>query len=70
MNIFYRPKYRSDATEFLDALRTQDPQLSAKQTQGRALLWNKIVDRLAWREYRQAQVPQQPYVYQTRSDQV
>ncbi len=68
MNIFYRPMYRSDATEFLDQLRQQDASLAAKQSAGRALLWNKLVDRLAWRDYRAAQVPQPAYVYQTSTD--
>jgi hypothetical protein len=31
------------------------------------LLWDKPVDRDAWREYRAAQVTQKPYVYQTES---
>lgn len=65
MNIFYRPMYRSDATEFLAQLKQKDASLAAKQSAGRALLWNKVVDRLAWRDYRAAQVAQQPYVYQT-----
>jgi len=68
MNIFYRPMYRSEATEFLDQLKRKDAALPAKQSAGRALLWNKIVDRLAWRGFRAAQVPQQPYVYQTSVD--
>lgn len=65
MNIFYRPKYQSEATQFIDQLKTQDPALEAKQRQGRELLWDKSVDRSAWSEYREAEVAQQPYVYQT-----
>jgi hypothetical protein len=65
MHIFYRPKYQSDATLFLNELKAKDPELEAKQRQGRALLWNKAVDRNAWSEYRAAQVEQKPYVYQT-----
>jgi hypothetical protein len=34
---------------------------------GRELLWDKSVDRSAWSEYREAEVEQQPYVYQTES---
>jgi hypothetical protein len=33
--------------------------------EGRQLLWDKPVDRDAQSEYRDAQVAQQPYVYQT-----
>jgi hypothetical protein len=65
MNIFYRPKYQSEATQFIDQLKAKDPTLEAKQRQGRELLWDKNVDRSAWSEYREAQVEQKPYVYQT-----
>ena len=64
-NIFRRPDYQSEATQFIDGLKAQKPQLEAQQLQGRALLWDKAVDRSAWREYREAEVAQQPYVYQT-----
>ena len=53
------------------ALTGCDPQriseLEAQQRAGRALLWDKAVDRSAWQEYREAQVAQKPYVYQTNS---
>ena len=65
MNIFYRPKYQSDVTQFINQLKIKDPELEAKQRQGRDLLWDKTVDRSAWSEYREAEVEQQPYVYQT-----
>ena len=65
MNIFYRPKYQSDATQFINQLKVTDPTLDAKQRQGRDLLWDVAVDRSAWSEYREAQVAQKPYVYQT-----
>ena len=67
MNIFYRPMYQSDVTQFIDQLKAKDPQLEAKQRQGRELLWDKTVDRSAWSEYREAEVEQQPYVYQTNA---
>ena len=65
MNIFRRPDYKSEATQFIDQLKVAKPELEAQQRQGRALLWDKVVDRLAWKDYRKAQVPQKPYVYQT-----
>ena len=65
MNIFYRPMYHSEASEFIDQLKVKDPELAARQSSGRALLWNKAVDRDAWNGYRAAQVAQKPYVYQT-----
>ncbi len=68
MNIFRRPDYHSDATLFIDQLKAAKPTLEAEQRKGRALLWDKVVDRLAWRGYRSAQVAQKPYVYQTNND--
>jgi hypothetical protein len=67
MNIFYRPKYQSDATQFINQLKSQKPELEAQQRQGRDLLWDKTVDRSAWSEYRAAEVAQKPYVYQTNA---
>jgi hypothetical protein len=65
MNIFYRPFYKSDITQFLEQLKTARPELQAQQQAGRALLWDKAVDRSAWSQYRAARVAQQPYVYQS-----
>jgi hypothetical protein len=65
MNIFYRPKYESDATQFINELKAKNPSIEVGQREGRSLLWDKAVDRAAWRDFRAAQVAQQPYVYQT-----
>jgi hypothetical protein len=67
MNIFYRPKYKSEASQFIDQLKSKDPALESKQRQGRDLLWDKEVNRSDWSEYRAAQVEQKSYVYQTAS---
>ena len=64
-SIFLRPNYQSDTTQFIDQLKNHKPELESQQRAGRALLWDKAVDRSAWAEYRDAQVPQKPYVYQT-----
>jgi hypothetical protein len=61
--IFRRPDYNSDVTQFIEQLKTEKPDLEARQRAGRAILWDKNVDREAWSEFREAQVPQQPYVY-------
>ena len=58
--------YTSDVTSFIDTLKANKPTLEAEQRQGRALLWDKRIDRDAQAEYADAQVAQQPYVYQTR----
>ena len=68
MNIFRRPDYRSEATQFIDQLKVAKPTLVAEQRKGRSLLWDKVVDRMAWKGFRSAQVAQKPYVYQTKHD--
>ena len=68
MSIFRRPDYRSDATQFIDQLKSLKPTLEVEQRKGRSLLWDKVVDRLAWKGFRKAEVAQKPYVYQTNSD--
>lgn len=65
MSFFRRPDYQSDTTQFIQQLKSQKPELDAQQQRGRALLWDKQVDRDIWQEYNAARVPQQPYVYQT-----
>lgn len=67
MNIFRRPDYQSEATQFIDQLKVAAPKLEAQQRQGRALLWDKALDRDAIQDIRAGQVPQKPYVYQTDS---
>jgi hypothetical protein len=65
MPLFWKP-YKSDVTTFLDQLKAARPTLEKEQQAGRALLWDKPIDREAQAEYQSARVPQQPYVYQTR----
>lgn len=64
MPLFWKP-YQSDATQFIDSLKARMPTLEAEQRAGRALLWDKPIDREAQTEWRDARVAQQPYVYQT-----
>ena len=65
MSFFRRPDYQSDATQFINALKNRKPNLEAEQRAGRALLWDKAVDRNAWHDFDAAEVAQKPYVYQT-----
>ena len=67
MSFFRRPDYESDTTQFIKQLKAQRPELDAQQQAGRALLWDKQVDRDAWQDYNAGRIPQQPYVYQSRS---
>ncbi|MCR5883415.1 DUF3460 family protein [Rhizobacter sp. J219] len=64
MPLFWKP-YKSEITSFIEELKAQRPTLEEEQRRGRALLWDKPIDREAQAEYRDARVPQQPYVYQT-----
>ena len=66
MPFFWKP-YRSDVTQFLDQLKAQRPSLEDEQKRGRALLWDKALDRQVQAGYQDARVPQQPYVYQTKA---
>ena len=64
LRIFRRPDYNSDTTEFIEQLKTKKPDIEAQQRAGRALLWDKHVDREAWGEWKAARVRQKAYVYQ------
>jgi hypothetical protein len=62
--IFRRPHYKSDITLFIEDLKAKKPDLEAQQRAGRALLWDKHVNRDAADEFRAGNVRQKPYVYQ------
>ena len=66
MPLFWKP-YKSDVTNFIDELRALKPTLEAEQRAGRALLWDKSLDRTAQADWQDAKVPQQAYVYQTKT---
>ena len=66
MPLLWKP-YKSDITAFIDDLKAKKPTLEAEQRAGRALLWDKPIDRQAQAEWRSARVPQQPYVYQPKT---
>jgi hypothetical protein len=67
MNIFRRPDYKSVITQFLEEIKTAKPDMAAGQLDGRALLWDKTIDRNAQQGFTAAKVAQQPYVYQTKA---
>ena len=50
MSIFHRPDYQSDATQFINQLKATKPELDKQQQAGRALLWDKQVDRQLWND--------------------
>ncbi len=65
MPLFWK-HHQSDVTQFVQKLKAQRPTLEAEQADGRARLWDRPVDREAQARWRDANVPQQPYVYQTK----
>lgn len=67
MPLFWKP-YTSDVTRFIEQLKAARPTLEDEQRAGRALLWDKRIDRSAQADYQDARVPQQPYVYQTKAE--
>jgi Protein of unknown function (DUF3460) len=67
MNIFRRPDYQSEATQFIDQLKVAKPTLEAEQRKGRSLLWDKAIDRTAVKGYQDGAVAQKSYVYQTNA---
>ena len=62
MSLFRRPDYHSDATQFIDQLKATKPQLEAQQRAGRALLWDKSLDRTEQQAFKSAKVAQGAYV--------
>ena len=69
MPFFRRPDYHSEASLFIDQLKAKKPQLESQQRAGRALLWDKNLDRSEQKEFKSAKVAQGAYVYQTKSGQ-
>ena len=63
MSLFARPPSASETTLFIQQLKANKPTLEAEQRAGRALLWDKSVDRQAQAEFAAARVAQKPYVY-------
>ena len=67
MSFFARAPYKSEVSMFIDELKAKKPTLEAEQRAGRALLWDRALDRQALADWGDARVPQQPYVYQTKT---
>ena len=65
LSIFRRADYTSDATQFIDQLKVNNPTLEAEQRAGRALLWDKNLKVADQADFLDATVAQQPYVYGT-----
>ena len=57
-------KYKSQATQFLEQLKSQKPHLEQAQREGRALLWDKPQNPEETRRTQLARIKQHSYVYQ------
>jgi hypothetical protein len=66
MPLFWK-HHQSDISRFIETLKRERPSLEAEQRAGRALLWDRAIDREAQADWREANVPQQPYVYQAET---
>ncbi|OYV30083.1 MAG: acetyl-CoA carboxyl transferase [Thiomonas sp. 20-64-5] len=55
--------YVSEVTQFIQDLKHSDPQLEAKQKEGRARLWDKPQNPELAQAFKAARVPQKAYVY-------
>jgi hypothetical protein len=60
------PPYESDFTRFIRDLKQKKPDIDRKQAEGRAIWWDKSLDRDEQERFAESRVPQQGYVYQTR----
>jgi hypothetical protein len=55
--------YESELTAFLRSLKQSRPQIEAKQSEGRALWWDRRPDPDDQRRWQASRVPQGAYVY-------
>ncbi len=55
--------YESEATLFINQLKKERDHVESEQRKGRFLLWDKQLDRDLQKGFREARVPQKPYVY-------
>jgi hypothetical protein len=59
--------YVSEFTQFLRALKQQNPDLDRQQREGRAIWWDKDVDPDLYKRFKESQLPQPAYVYQSKA---
>ena len=59
--------YESEITRFIRELKSKNPDIDRNQREGRAIYWDKQLDPDELRRWKASNVPQQPYVYQTKN---
>lgn len=63
--VFFRKHYESDLTKMIRELLDAKPQIVLEQRKGRALWWDKTLDRDELARGQASRVKQKSYVYQT-----
>jgi hypothetical protein len=58
--------YESDHTKFMRELMAQQPHLADEQKKGRAMWWDKALDKDEQAQFKASRVAQQAYVYATQ----
>jgi hypothetical protein len=59
--------YESEITKFLRQLKESNPALAIDQREGRAIWWDKDMDRDLYRRFDESTLPQPAYVYQPKA---
>ena len=62
---FWKP-YTSDITNLIEEMKAKNPSLEDEQRRGRAIWWDRGIDRTAQEAYDESRVRQQAYVYQSK----
>jgi len=65
MPLFWKP-YTSDITNLIQEMKAKNPSLEDDQRRGRAIWWDRRIDRTAQEAYDESRVRQQAYVYQSK----
>ncbi|KZE34352.1 hypothetical protein AVW16_06545 [Crenobacter luteus] len=56
--------YQSDFTRFMNGFLEQNPQVDSQRRELRLTWWDRKLDLDEQRRFKEARVPQKPYVYQ------
>jgi len=65
MPLFWKP-YTSDITNLIEGMKAKNPSLEDEQRRGRAIWWDRRIDRTTQDAYDESRVRQQAYVYQSK----
>ena len=57
-------KYISDHSKFIAELKAKNPAIEEGQRRGRAIFWDKRIDRDEWKRFHESELAHPAYVYQ------